>query len=158
MPWRTVMGNVEFGLEVAGVSKEERRATAQKYIDLVGLKGFEKSYPHELSGGMKQRVGIARAYTNNPQILLMDEPFGQLDAQTRYAMEEEILRIWEQERRTNNIEEAVYLADRIMLLSNCPARVKQVYDLASLGRPRNTTSPDFLRIRSEISDNTDLAL
>ena len=87
MPWRTVMGNVEFGLEVAGVSKEERRATAQKYIDLVGLKGFEKSYPHELSGGMKQRVGIARAYTNNPQILLMDEPFGQLDAQTRYAME-----------------------------------------------------------------------
>ena len=163
MPWRTVMGNVEFGLEVAGVSKEERRATAQKYIDLVGLKGFEKSYPHELSGGMKQRVGIARAYTNNPQILLMDEPFGQLDAQTRYAMEEEILRIWEQERRTilfvtNNIEEAVYLADRIVLLSNCPARVKQVYDLASLGRPRNTTSPDFLRIRSEISDNTDLAL
>ena len=162
-PFCTVMGNVEFGLEVAGVSKEERRATAQKYIDLVGLKGFEKSYPHELSGGMKQRVGIARAYTNNPQILLMDEPFGQLDAQTRYAMEEEILRIWEQERRTilfvtNNIEEAVYLADRIVLLSNCPARVKQVYDLASLGRPRNTTSPDFLRIRSEISDNTDLAL
>ena len=157
------MGNVEFGLEVAGVSKEERRATAQKYIDLVGLKGFEKSYPHELSGGMKQRVGIARAYTNNPQILLMDEPFGQLDAQTRYAMEEEVLRIWEQEKRTiifvtNNIEEAVYLADRIVLLSNCPAKVKQVYDLSFLGRPRNTTSPDFLRTRSEISDNTDLAL
>ena len=163
MPWRTVMGNVEFGLEVAGVSKAERRAVAQKYIELVGLKGFEKAYPHELSGGMKQRVGIARAYTNNPQILLMDEPFGALDAQTRYAMEEEVLRIWEQEKRTilfvtNNIEEAVYLADRIVLLSNCPARVKQVYDLSSLERPRNTTSPDFLRIRSEISDNTDLAL
>ena len=163
MPWRTVMGNVEFGLEVAGMGKEERRKIAQKYIDLVGLTGFEKSYPHELSGGMKQRVGIARAYTNNPEILLMDEPFGQLDAQTRYAMEEEVLRIWEKEKRTiifvtNNIEEAVFLADRIVLLSNCPAHVKQVYDLGYLGRPRNTTSPDFLRTRTEISDNTDLAL
>ena len=163
MPWRTVMGNVEFGLEVAGMHKEERRKIAQKYIDLVGLTGFEKSYPHELSGGMKQRVGIARAYTNNPEILLMDEPFGQLDAQTRYAMEEEVLRIWEKEKRTiifvtNNIEEAVFLADRIVLLSNCPANVKEIYDLAELPRPRNTTSPDFLRIRAEISENTDLAL
>lgn len=163
MPWRTVMGNVEFGLEVAGMDRQERRNIAQKYIDLVGLTGFEKSYPHELSGGMKQRVGIARAYTNNPEILLMDEPFGQLDAQTRYAMQEEVLRIWEKEKRTiifvtNNIEEAVFLADRIVLLSNCPAHVKQVYDLKNLSRPRNTTSPDFLRIRSEISENTDLAL
>lgn len=163
MPWRTVMGNVEFGLELSGVSKQERRQVAQKYIDLVGLSGFENSYPHELSGGMKQRVGIARAYTNNPEILLMDEPFGQLDAQTRYAMEEEILRIWEQEKRTiifvtNNIEEAVYLADRIVLLSNCPATVKEIYDLQSLARPRNSTSPEFLRIRTEVSDNTDLAL
>lgn len=163
MPWRTVMGNVEFGLEVAGIGKEERRAIAQKYIDLVGLTGFEKSYPHELSGGMKQRVGIARAYTNNPQILLCDEPFGQLDAQTRYAMQEEILRIWEKEKRTiifvtNNIEEAVFLADRIVLLSNCPANVKEVYDLSGLQRPRNTTSPEFLSYRKEISDNTDLAL
>lgn len=163
MPWRTVMSNVEFGLEIAGISKEERRKTAQKYIDLVGLTGFENSYPHELSGGMKQRVGIARAYTNNPQIMLMDEPFGQLDAQTRYAMQEEVLRIWEQEKRTiifvtNNIEEAVFLADRIVLLSNCPAKVKAIYDLKDLGRPRNTTDPAFLRIRSEVSDNTDLAL
>ena len=163
MPWRTVMGNVEFGLEIAGVKKAERRQVAQKYIDLVGLTGFEKSYPHELSGGMKQRVGIARAYTNNPEILLMDEPFGQLDAQTRYAMEEEVLRIWEKEKRTiifvtNNIEEAVYLADRIVLLSNCPAKVKQVYDLHELKRSRNTTDAEFLRIRAEISQNTDLAL
>ena len=163
MPWKTVMQNVEFGLEVAGIPKQERLATAQKYIDLVGLTGFEKSYPHELSGGMKQRVGIARAYTNNPEILLMDEPFGQLDAQTRYAMEEEVLRIWEKEKRTiifvtNNIEEAVFLADRIILLSNCPANVKEIYDLSGLPRPRNTTSPEFLRIRAEISDNTDLAL
>ena len=163
MPWRTVMGNVEFGLELAGVKKAERRAVAQKYIDLVGLTGFENSYPHELSGGMKQRVGIARAYTNNPQILLMDEPFGALDAQTRYAMEEEVLRIWEQEKRTiifvtNNIEEAVYLADRIVLLSNCPATVKQLYDLSGLPKPRNMTDPAFLKIRSEVSANTDLAL
>ena len=163
MPWRTVMANVEFGLEIAGVSKEERRKTAQKYIDLVGLTGFENSYPHELSGGMKQRVGIARAYTNNPEILLMDEPFGQLDAQTRYAMEDEVLRIWEQEKRTiifvtNNIEEAVYLADRIVVLSKCPAKVKAIYDLKDLPRPRNMTDPEFLKVRSEISDNTDLAL
>ena len=163
MPWRTVMGNVEFGLELAGVKKAERRAVAQKYIDLVGLTGFENSYPHELSGGMKQRVGIARAYTNNPQILLMDEPFGALDAQTRYAMEEEVLRIWGQEKRTiifvtNNIVEAVYLADRIVLLSNCPATVKQVYDLSGLPKPRNMTDPAFLKIRSEVSANTDLAL
>ena len=163
MFWQTVMGNVEFGLRLQGVKKEERRKVAQKYIDLVRLTGFEKAYPHELSGGMKQRVGIARAYTNNPRILLMDEPFGQLDAQTRYAMEEEVLRIWEEEKRTiifvtNNIEEAVYLADRIVLLSNCPAMVKQIYDLKDLPRPRNTTDPEFLRIRKEISDNTDLAL
>ena len=119
--------------------------------------------PTPTSGGMKQRVGIARAYTNSPEILLMDEPFGQLDAQTRYAMQEEVLRIWEQEKRTiifvtNNIEEAVYLADRVVLLSNCPAQVKQVYDLRVLSRPRSMTDPEFLRIRKDISDNTDLAL
>ena len=163
MPWRTVMGNVEFGLEISGQNKATRRANAQKYIDLVGLTGFENSYPHQLSGGMKQRVGIARAYTNSPEIMLMDEPFGQLDAQTRYAMQEEVLRIWESEKRTiifvtNNIEEAVYLADRVILLSNCPAKVKQIYDLSGLKRPRNFTDPEFLRIRKDISDNTDLAL
>ena len=162
MPWKTVMANVEFGPEIAGVDKATRRKTAQKYIDLVGLTGFEKSYPNQLSGGMKQRVGIARAYTNNPEILLMDEPFGQLDAQTRYAMEEEIQRIWQQEKRTiifvtNNIEEAVYLGDRIVLLSECPAKVKEIYEV-NLPRPRNTIDPEFLRIRKEVSENTDLAL
>lgn len=162
MPWKTVMGNVEFGPEIAGVDRATRRKTAQKYIDLVGLTGFEKAYPNQLSGGMKQRVGIARAYTNNPEILLMDEPFGQLDAQTRYAMEEEIQRIWQQEKRTiifvtNNIEEAVYLGDRIILLSECPATVKQIYDV-NLPRPRDTIDPEFLRIRKEVSENTDLAL
>ena len=162
MPWKTVMGNVEFGLQMAGVNKDIRRETALKYIDLVGLKGFEKSYPNQLSGGMKQRVGIARAYTNNPEILVMDEPFGQLDAQTRYSMEEEVQRIWQQEKRTvifvtNNIEEAVYLGDRIVLLSECPATVKEIYDI-DLPRPRDTIDPKFLSIRKEISENTDLAL
>ena len=162
MPWKTVMANVEFGPEVRGVPKAVRRVTAQKYIDLVGLTGFEKSYPYQLSGGMKQRVGIARAYTNNPEILLMDEPFGQLDAQTRYAMQEEIMKIWEKEKRTivfvtNNIEEAVFLGDRIVLLTQCPARVKEIYPI-NLPRPRDTIDLEFLRIRKEISGNTDLAL
>ena len=111
---------------------------------------------------MKQRVGIARAYTSNPEVLLMDEPFGQLDAQTRYAMQEEIQRIWQQEKRTvifvtNNIEEAVYLGDRIILLSESPGVIKEIYDV-NLPRPRNTVDPEFLRIRKEVSDNTDLAL
>ena len=115
--WRTVMGNVEMGPKLRGVSKKERTKIAQHYIDLVGLKGFEKHYPHQLSGGMKQRVGIARAYANNPQVMLLDEPFGQLDAQTRIFMEKETERIWQTEKRTvlfvtNNIDEAIYLADR----------------------------------------------
>jgi len=162
MPWKTVMGNVEFGLELAGMAKSERRRIAQRFIDLVGLTGFEKAYPKELSGGMKQRVGIARAYAGNPEILLMDEPFGQLDAQTRYAMEEEIQRIWQIEKRTvifvtNNIEEAVFLGDRIVLLSECPGQIKAIYDV-NLPRPRDTIDPEFLKIRKEVSDNTDLAL
>jgi ABC-type nitrate/sulfonate/bicarbonate transport system ATPase subunit len=162
MPFKTVMENVELPLKLRGVSKKERRKTAQHYIELVGLNGFEKSYPHELSGGMKQRVGIARAYTANPKVLIMDEPFGQLDAQTRYAMQNEILRIWEAERRTvifvtNNIEEACYLGDRIILLSDCPAKVKAVYPI-DLPRPRNMVAQEFLRIRTTISDNTDLAI
>lgn len=162
LPWKTVMENVEVGPKLAGMAKEERRRIAQKYIDLVGLNGFEKSYPSQLSGGMKQRVGIARAYTNSPEILLMDEPFGALDAQTRYQMEEEIQKIWSSEKRTivfvtNNIEEAVYLGDRIVLLSKRPAHVKQIYEI-NLPRPRDTVSHEFLRIRKEISDNTDLAL
>ena len=128
MPFKTVMENVELGLKFRGMSKGQRREIAQHYIELVGLKGFEKSYPTQLSGGMKQRVGIARAYAADPKLLIMDEPFGQLDAQTRYQMQEEILRIWEKEKRTvifvtNNIEEACYLGDRIILLSDCPATV-----------------------------------
>lgn len=161
-PWKTVMENVEFAPELKGVDKKERRERAKYLIDLVGLSGFEDAYPRQLSGGMKQRVGIARAYCSEPDILIMDEPFGALDAQTRYQMEEEVLRIWEKEKRTvifvtNNIEEAVYLGDRIVLLSGCPATVKDVYKI-DLQRPRDYINPDFLRIRESIEENTDLAL
>lgn len=161
-PWKTVMQNVELGPQLMGMNKKQRREKAQYLIDLVGLKGFENSYPYQLSGGMKQRVGIARAYCTDPQILLMDEPFGALDAQTRYQMEEEILRIWEKEKRTvvfvtNNIEEALYLGDRIVLLSSCPAKVKEIY-VPDLPRPRNNIDSAFLSLREKIEENTDLAL
>lgn len=153
-PWLTVMENVEFGPKARGVKKSERRKIAQKYIDLVGLQGFEKSYPVKLSGGMQQRAGIARAYSNNPVVILMDEPFGHLDAQTRYMMEEELEKIVAAEKRTvvfvtNNIEEAVYLADRIVLLSNCPTHVVREYEVA-LPRPRNNVSEEFLALREKI--------
>lgn len=162
LPWKTVMENVELGPKMRGVPKEERREKAQHYIDLVGLNGFEKHLPRQLSGGMKQRVGIARAYANDPQILILDEPFGQLDAQTRYNMEEEIERIWSKEKRTiifvtNNIEEALMLGDRIILLTECPARVKQIYDV-DLPRPRDMMDQQFLKLRREISENTDLSI
>ncbi len=162
LPWKTVMENVELPLQLAGVGKKERREKAQYLIDLVGLTGFEDALPKQLSGGMKQRVGIARAYCSNPKVLLMDEPFGALDAQTRYQMEEEVLRIWEKEKRTvifvtNNIEEAVYLADRIVLLSQCPAHVKEIYEV-NLPRPRDYVDPEFLALREAIEANTDLAL
>lgn len=158
--WRTVMGNVEMGPKLKGIGKEERRKMAQKYIDLVGLTGFENSYPNQLSGGMKQRVGIARAYASESDILLLDEPFGALDAQTRYQMEDEIIKIWEKNKKTiifvtNNVEEALYLGDRILLLSSRPAEIKKEY-VVDLPRPRSYTDKAFLEYRNEIVDNTDL--
>lgn len=162
MPFKTVMENVELGLKFSGMDKKKRREICQKYIDLVGLQGFENSYPNALSGGMKQRVGIARAYANNPKLLIMDEPFGALDAQTRYSMQNEVLRIWEQEKRTviyvtNNIEEAIYLGTRIVLLSKCPASVKAEYTI-DLSRPRDMVSDEFMNLRTKISENTDLSV
>lgn len=154
-PWLTVRGNVGFSPKVRGQEKAEREAKAQKFIDLVGLTGFERSYPVQLSGGMKQRVGIARAYCADPDVLLMDEPFGHLDAQTRYMMQESLENIWQQDKRTvvfvtNNIEEAIYLADRIILLSDCPGQIVEEYAIG-LPRPRDLTDPEFLRLRKEIT-------
>lgn len=161
--WRTVMGNVEMGPKLRGIAKKERRKIAQYYIDLVSLTGFEKHYPHQLSGGMKQRVGIARAYANDPEVMLLDEPFGQLDAQTRMFMEKETERIWQTEKRTvifvtNSIDEAVFLADRIVSLEGkLPGRLKSVYEV-NLPRPREHTDMEFLKLRQMIVDDSELIL
>jgi NitT/TauT family transport system ATP-binding protein len=139
-PWRTVQTNVEFGLEEAGVPAAERARRAARCIALTGLDGFETRYPHQLSGGMRQRVGIARALAVEPAVLLMDEPFSALDAQTRQLMQEELLGIWERTRQTivyvtHNIHEAVYMADRVVVLSRRPGRVLAEVKI-ELERPR----------------------
>lgn len=161
-PWKTVLENVEMNQKFRGMEKEERLEKARGYLELVGLKDFEDHYPRQISGGMKQRVAIARALASESDILLMDEPFGALDAQTRYQMEGEILRIWGEERRTvifvtNNIEEAVYLGDRIILLGGEPAAVAKEY-IPQINRPRNYTDKEFLRLRNEIADDFELVL
>jgi NitT/TauT family transport system ATP-binding protein/sulfonate transport system ATP-binding protein len=162
-PWRTVRKNVEMGLKFGKIGKKKRREISDHYIHLVGLEGFENSFPHQLSGGMKQRVGIARAYANNPEVLLLDEPFGQLDAQTRYLMEREVVRIWQQEKRTiifvtNNIDEAIYLGDRILTLKGkLPGKMDTIYPVA-LPRPREHADIEFLKLRRNITDATELTL
>jgi NitT/TauT family transport system ATP-binding protein len=156
-PWRTVLENVEFGLEMHGTSKEERRGRARELIELVGLQGFEDRYPGELSGGMRQRVAIARTLVMNPQVLLMDEPFGALDEQTRLILGDELLRIWSQSRATalfitHSIEEAVLLADRVIAMSARPGSVKKVVPV-DLERPRDSSvvsTPEFGRITGAI--------
>ena len=157
------MGNVEMGPKLKGIGKEERRKMAQKYIDLVGLTGFENSYPNQLSGGMKQRVGIARAYVNEPALLILDEPFGQLDAQTRILMEIEIERVWQEEKRTilfvtSNIDEAIiWLTALSSSMVSCLA-ISPVKYVVDLPRPRNLTGHDFLELRKKITDSMSLVL
>jgi NitT/TauT family transport system ATP-binding protein len=158
-PWRTALGNVEFGLESQNVAKKDRTEIAQKYLSLVGLTGFENRYPYELSGGMKQRVAIARALAYNPDILLMDEPFGALDAQTREILQRELLRIWEETHKTilfitHSIDEAVYLSDRVAIMTARPGTIKKVIDVP-LSRPARfeddiRTSQEFVKARHEL--------
>lgn len=161
-PWCTVRKNIEFGPTVRKLDKRATRQRSDHFIDLVGLKGSEDSYPKALSGGMRQRVGIARVYCNDPKVLLMDEPFGHLDAQTRYMMEEALENIWQKEKRTvifvtNNIEEAIYLADRIILLSDRPAKIRQEFQI-DLPRPRSYVDPEFLKLRATITKAMDKTL
>ena len=140
LPWRTVLANVTFGLENRGVERAAREARAREMLAMVGLTRFARHYPHQLSGGMKQRVGIARALANDPEVLLMDEPFAALDAQTRTIMQEELLRIWATLGKTviyvtHSLEEALLLGDRVVLMTSRPGRVRRVFPV-DLGRPR----------------------
>jgi len=157
LPWRTAEHNIELGLELKKVPADKRRAAARRLIDLVGLAGFEGHYPHELSGGMKQRVGLARALATDPEVLLMDEPFAALDAQTRDLMQVELLRIWREARKTvlfvtHQIDEAIYLSDRVMVMSKRPGRAKKLFTI-NLPRPREyemRVTPQFNELKLEI--------
>jgi NitT/TauT family transport system ATP-binding protein len=157
LPWRTVQNNIELGLELKKVPAQARRVVADRLIEMVGLSGFEGHYPHELSGGMKQRVGLARALATDPDVLLMDEPFAALDAQTRDLMQVELLRIWREARKTvlfvtHQIDEAIYLSDRVMVMSKRPGRAKKIFDI-KLPRPRDyemRVKPEFNELKLEI--------
>ncbi|MDQ1006560.1 NitT/TauT family transport system ATP-binding protein [Streptomyces sp. V4I23] len=158
LPWRTAQGNVEFGLEATGVPRRERAARAREFLDLVGLSGFEDRHPHELSGGMRQRVAIARSLAYDPDVLLMDEPFAALDAQTRESLQDELLRIWQRTGKTvvfitHGIDEAVYLGQRVAVMTSRPGRIKRIVPVALGSRTATDdvrSSPEFARHRHEI--------
>jgi len=150
-PWRRVIDNISFGLELAGVERSARTATARQYLELVGLGEFADAFPYELSGGMRQRVAVARALATDPAVVLMDEPFGALDAQTRNAMQRELLEIWEKTRKTvlfvtHSVDEAVFLADRIVVLTTRPGRIREVVDVRE-PRPRDRTCSGCAELR-----------
>jgi NitT/TauT family transport system ATP-binding protein len=157
LPWRSVLGNIEFGLENLGLSKADRRKRAREWLKVVDLEGFEDYYPAQLSGGMQQRVGLARAMAIEPQLLLMDEPFGSVDAQTRMVLQMEVLRIWERDQKTvlfvtHDIEEALFLADRVVIMSPRPSRVLRSVEVP-FSRPRNDRLRGdalFARLKEEI--------
>jgi len=159
LPWRTVLANVELGLELKGIAASVRRNRSMELINMAGLRGFEGHYPHELSGGMKQRVGLARALATDPEVLLMDEPFAALDAQTRDLMQAELLQIWEKHKKTvifvtHSIEEACYLSDRVIVMTARPGRTKSNIKI-NLPRPRDyemRLTPAFNDIKHNIWD------
>lgn len=157
-PWKRLNENIAYGLELRGCSKQERSATVARYLQLMGLKDFEKSYPYQLSGGMQQRAGLARALAINPSLLLMDEPFGSLDAQTREMMQEELLRILETEKKTmifvtHSIDEAILLGDRIVMMSRRPGRIREILAV-DIPRPRKILSvrshPHYIELRNSL--------
>ncbi|MBN2060681.1 MAG: ABC transporter ATP-binding protein [Deltaproteobacteria bacterium] len=156
-PWMDVLSNVTFGLEMMGISRKERRDRAMEFIEKIDLSSFAERYPHELSIGMRQRVGIARAFVTGPKILLMDEPFGSLDAQTKLILQEELLRIWREQQKlvihvTHDIDEAVLLSDRILVMTGRPGSIKEEINIP-LKRPRdlsNRNRPDVLEIKEHI--------
>jgi len=153
-PWRTVLKNITFSLELKKIPKSEREKIARDFLKVVGLSKFADSYPHELSGGMKQRVAIARALVNDPDVLLMDEPFGAVDAQTRNRLQHELLNIWENKKKTvlfitHSVDEAVFLADKVVVFTARPGRVKEVINV-DLPRPRERTSFEANEVREHL--------
>jgi NitT/TauT family transport system ATP-binding protein len=161
LPWRTVKDNVKIALEIKGISGPAADEKIAKVLQIVGLKGFESYYPNQISGGMKQRVAIARAFCVESDLLILDEPFGSLDAQTRYVMQMEVLKICATMKRTvifitNNIEESIFLADRLIVFSSIPAKIIEEINVR-LPKPRNVTHPEFLGLRSSISKLADIS-
>ncbi len=159
LPWRTVIGNVSLGLEFLGRKKSERIDSALKYLRLVGLEDYAHSYPYELSGGMQQRVAIARSLANDPEILLMDEPFGALDAHTRILLQKELLRIWNKNRKTvlfvtHSVDEAIYLADRILVMSAGPGQILEEITV-DMERPRKRSDPEYGHLTTRILEMLD---
>lgn len=153
-PWKTIIDNIAFGLEISGVSKKERFEIARHYLELVGLEGFEKKYPHQLSGGMRQRAGIARALANKPKVLLMDEPFSAVDHLTRLQLQEDVLEIFNKQKTTivfvtHDVSEAVYLADRIVLFTPRPGKIKHIYNV-KVPRPRNRDDKLLIDLQNRI--------
>lgn len=153
-PWRTVVENIELGPEIKGISKAARRELVDKYINMVNLNGFEGRYPHQLSGGMRQRVGLARTLVNDPKVLLMDEPFGAVDHLTRLQLQNEVISIWERERKTvifitHDVSESVFLGDRVVLLTPRPGSVRRIFNVP-LPKPRSRNDPAILEIIEKI--------